>query len=339
MMQKKKNAKRICDILQKRTTMFILVISLLMNLTMLNSQTRNDALKARNDGAKAMQDYLYDIAVEEFEKALKISEELGDQALDIQSEIEDVLPSAYYNLAREYVRDNDAKKAIAAFEEAIRTGEKFNNPLVVNNSKDGLSKLYFAVGNNFRKEGHLDKALNSYEKAIEYKNDYAPGYLGKALVYMSQDKAEDFEEALTKAKETAEASKDKRTLGMIQQVAIRYYYNNAVRARQATRYKESADNLLKTIEFHPEYEDAYFLLSLVQNELGNYDAAIEATGEALKITEGANDEDRARIYFQLARAYQGKNQNKDACSAYKKAATGDYKAQADYARKHILKCE
>lgn len=321
-------------------TIIVVAILVATQTTNLFGQTRSEAMSARNKGAEAMQDYMFDIAVEEFEKAMKIAQQLGDDALDIQTELEEVLPSAYYNLAREHVRSNDANKAIKAFKNAIKTGKQYSNDQVVSNSRDGLGKLYFAVGNNFRKNKQLDKALASYQQATEYNEEYAPGYLGIALVYMEEEKEEEFEKALIKAQTKAEETKDNKTLRIVQQVAIRYYYNNAVKARKATRYDESVSQLVKTLEFHPEYEDAYFLLSLVQNELENYSEAINAAEKGLTLAAQKDEEGKARLYFQLARAFQGKGENQEACAAYKQAELGEnYQAQAEYARKHVLKCQ
>jgi tetratricopeptide (TPR) repeat protein len=81
----------------------------------------------------------------------------------------------------------------------------------------------------------------------------------------------------------------------------------------------------------------YFYLGTAQNELKQWDQAIENSNKGLAV-EKDDDEKKAKHYYNMGMAYKGKGDTSAACTAFKNALFGQFKENAQYEIETELKC-
>ena len=95
--------------------------------------------------------------------------------------------------------------------------------------------------------------------------------------------------------------------------------------------------LEKSMKYNSKNPDLYHYMATAQNELKQWDKAIEAANKGL-IYEKDEADKKAKHYYNLGMAYKGKGDKGAACSALKNALFGQFKENAQYEIEHSLKC-
>ena len=74
------------------------LVVLVLSTATINAQSKNDVIKAYNEGASAVQTDPQ-AAIKAFENVVSLSKQVGDSAADLRQKAIKVLPSLYYNAA------------------------------------------------------------------------------------------------------------------------------------------------------------------------------------------------------------------------------------------------
>ena len=118
--------------------------------------------------------------------------------------------------------------------------------------------------------GQLDIAVQSYEKAISIKPDYAKAHynLAGALqeLHKLYDSAKSYENTIALEPENAQA-----------------HNNLAIVLRELNQLKEAEASCRKAIVLDPEYAEAYSCLSIIQYTNGDLNSALESIKKAYSI--------------------------------------------------------
>ncbi len=301
------------------------------------AQTKNDAIAAYNEGVQLLQSDPAG-ALTAFEKCLGICETLGEEGDETRALAEIQIPKLHYNMAREDMQAKNYEEAIAKFNLAIQSAEKYNDAKVKESAEKLVPQLHYIVGNAYNKSGDFENAHANYDKAIEYDPMYTRAYLAKGLAYREQGDDENMKATLDKVIEIGLNTNDTKSVETAEKVLQNTYFNTAVKALTAQNMDEAEEALKLTIDYGNQSVDAYYQLGKIYNSKKQYAEAIAKINKAIEYETGG-DEEKAKLYYELATSYVGQGNTDAACEAYKKALFGPYMENAKYQIEHVLKCK
>ena len=125
------------------------------------------------------------------------------------------------------------------------------------------------------------------------------------------------------------------------ETAIEADIQNRVRGNFRTRATPLVDKnprgalaLLNDALKYGEDSDVYFIMARAYNSAKQFDNAISSANKSLALAKGSAA-DKAKINFELGMAQNEKKNKTAACNAFKAAAFGQFKANADYYIKQL----
>ena len=321
-------------------TMVVLsvVLAFLMASNAYSQQTKNDAITSFNKGVEAMQAENYEQALTDFNEAIKIAKEVGEEADDVLINVESQLPGLYYKMGMALYSEKKIDPAIAKFKETIEVAEKYNSPEVAGKASNAISQLYYFKGATSYKNNNFQEALDFFKQAIEYDPENVKAHYMIAGTYKALDDDESFYKAAKEAASVAKANNDNKYYESTMKLAADYFLLKANDAKKAEKYDNAVKYLNYGLEFEPDNATSYFLLAQIYNAQSKWDLAIESAKKALEYEKDDPDV-KAKDYYELGNALKNKGETGAACDAYKNAAVGQYKESSEYIMKNELKCE
>jgi len=183
---------------------------------------------------------------------------------------------AYRIAIRNYER-NDWSQAIIYLEQAIEADQS-------------AADLPYLLGEVYRLSGQNNLALQAYDQSIEKNANFAPPYLGKARIQLSQ-KPESFENIIEEIEKAI--SLDPLFTDAYLELANIQISNNQL--------EQAQENLEKAEPLNPESPLLSIAFGKVYFQQGNFD-------QALEYAKKANEQDRTNLesYRFLGQAYQAK---------------------------------
>lgn len=173
---------------------------------------------------------------------------------------------------------------------------------------------YFYTGRAFEKKNDLEKMEENFIKCIELtKNEPKQAYLGENVKKIARSAY--IKEAQSYIKEGQKQPIDKEA--------------------EKKQQLEQAYALLKKVEYYGMDANTYFYLSLVDNNLKQYDEALDAATKGLALEE----KNKSNFYFMIGMAHEGLGNSTEACNNYKLVTDGGYVKPAIYQREQVLKCK
>ncbi len=302
-----------------------------------NGQTLKDAIDAYNNGLDLVDSDMR-AAIESFKKSYEIASLLGAEGEEVKEQAEIQIPGLYFDLAMGYYRERNIPDAISGFEEAIEVAGEYNDPGTKTRSENVLHQLYAMQANALFRQESYDEALSMFDMALAINPQHARSYLGKGLVYRRLEDAANFRESMDMAIETALMTDDGQILQTAESTARDFFLVRAVRAKGEANYDQALEFLTTSLAYDQEFPESHFLLSSVYNEQRRYQDAVNSAQRAIELSAGSREE-KAKMYFELGKAYEGLGNATQACEAYSNAAFGNYEASARYQMEHVLKCQ
>jgi protein O-mannosyl-transferase len=165
---------------------------------------------------------------------------------------------AYSILIKEYEKVGQLDKATEMFQKATKTD---NYPLA-----------YYYYGELLVNHNKFNEAIPILEKAIKYKNNFAPPYNVLGLIYDGQGKSNEALILFQKAIEIDPTYGDA-------------YNNLGIYYATAGRYGEAVAMFQKAVKFNPTSQN-YNNLGLALAKQGNLNQAIDMLREAIKVDPG-----------------------------------------------------
>lgn len=279
------------------------------SFSILNDGSREAALSAYNAGT-ALQSTNPQAAIDSLEKAVSIAETLDSNGVDIIEKATKKLPKLYYTVSVGIYKQKDYAGAIKSFEETKEVAVKYENEGIAKKVDKTLPKLYLADGQKKMKAKDFDGAISNFDQAVELNPNYTKAMYMKALALKSK---KDFDGALAQYDVAIAKAEELNQTSMVK------------------KSQKSAFNSLKkygkSLNKKKQYNDAIKYLELAA---GKYKPTFkDAATESKKM---------AGVHFELGNAYAGQGNTSKACAAYKKAAVGQYKQNAEYQMNVKLKC-
>jgi len=313
---------------QFRTFLAICVLSIL-SMGTVYGQDLTAATDAFNAGGAALNESNYPVAIESFNKALKMLEGLGEQGTTMLSETKAIIPQIHLRYGKQFASARDIDNAVLQIKKAIETGTAYSATDVVKEATELLPQVLMADGNNLLNEGKFAEAIAEYNKVIVADPANGIAYL---RIGMAESRLENeagaiaaFEKAITLGQKE-DASKQLSTLFLKKSVAAFKVKNWAAMLDAA----EKSNTCL-------ESGQAKKLIGLSAVQLKKFDKAIAALESYY--AEDTNAKDKSSTIYNLATSYEGKGNNAKACGYYKQLLNdATYKAVAEYKVKTQLKC-
>lgn len=313
---------------QFRTFLAICALSIL-SVGSVYGQDLTAATDAFNAGGAALTENKYPVALESFNKALKMLESLGEEGATLLAEAKAIIPQIHLRYGKELASAKDIDNAVIQLRKAIETGKAYSKADVVTEASDLLPQVLMSDGNTFLNEGKFAEAIVEYNKVLKAdpENGLACLRIGMAEARMENETGAiaAFEKAITLGQKE-DASKQLATVFLKRSVAafkVKNWAGMLEGAKKSNSYSESGQ--------------AKKLTGLAAVQLKKYDEAITALESYY--AEDTNAKDKTSTLYNLATAYEGKGNNAKACGYYKQLLNdATYKAVAEYKVKTQLKC-
>ena len=315
---------------------FAVTILITFNVKYLQAQTKDDAIVAFNAALELSKTDMA-TAVVKMQDVVKMCTTVGSEADTIKMKATSVLPIFQYNVGNNLLRDKKYDLAIAAFEKSDKMAIDYSEPNIKEKSEDILVKLYANQGNEFIKVSKYDDALLAFDKAIQLDPEYSKAYYAKGQIYLKKGDKVKMQENMDLAIASASKVNDTTTVKAAKNMAGSSLNSEGIAAYNKRSYSDAVTKLNSALTYDYKSKDMYYVLALSNNSLKKYDEAIEAAKAGLTM-EDQTAVKMARFYCEIAKAYEGKNDNNNACENYKKGAYGTT-AQFANGKKKELKCE
>jgi tetratricopeptide (TPR) repeat protein len=313
-----------------------LIVVLVFSTTTIKSQGRNDVIKAYNEGAGAVQTDPQ-AAIKAFENVVTLSKQVGDSAADLSQKAIKVLPSLYYNVASDaFTAKKPAAEVILAAKKAVAASEKYENPTTKQNANSILIKAYNNLAGDYFSKNDYKNAIAYFDSVLMINPDYSSTIYNKALIYMKQANSDDFEKTIdlyiTKMKPGIDDAKIKQA----STTALGYFRASGSKADQADKLDEALGFLNKAAKYGDD-KDLFYFFAEVYNKQKDFDKGSDYAQKGLALETGA-PEAKAKFYFQIALAQEGKGQTAKACESFRNASYGVFAAPSKV-KSANLKCK
>ncbi len=318
----------------KKYLMLLLVFSF-MGATV-KAQDRNDVVTAYNEGAKAVKTDVK-ASVESFEKVITLADQVGESADDLKQKAKQILPGLYFKVA--YNNLNEKKPApeiIQSAREAIAASDKYGSKSNKANAEKVLVQGYNILGGEYFAKEDYENALATFDSLLSVNPDYSNAIFNKSLIYIKQNNPVAVEESIDLFIEKSKSGNDEARASQAASTALEYFRAAGSQAAQAEQLDEALALLEKASKYGEDKDLCYYYAD-VYNKQKNFDKGAEYAQKGLAMETGDNDA-KAKFYFQIGLAQEGKGLKDDACASFKNSLYGPF-ADPSKAKRTNLKCQ
>lgn len=294
--------------------LFVSVVALLA----VCSLSAQDVKTTYNEGAAAYGAKNFQVAAEKFEQVIEQGMDEEDAA-SLVATAKSALPKCYFQLGGRSFMAKDYDAALTNFTKGAELAELYGDDAMATRCKGFVAKVYQQQGGTAFNDKDYATAAAVFEKGYAADPSNTAMALNLAMSYCEMgefEKGMDIYEAVaakTHPKYQADAAKAKEMMAL--------YTNNKVAALQGAGDFDAIIALADT-QLAKNPESPLFQRVRVQAYLGKKDYA-KVIETAPAAAEAQVDEaDKSTVYFQLATAYNAREQRDQAIAALKKVTTG-----------------
>lgn len=310
----------------------ILTVLFMAATTGLFSQDLNDAGKAYNKGIELSKENDLIGAIESYSKCANICQDLGDVGEGLKVKAETQISSLYLKLGINAYKAKTLDTAISLFALSADYADMVGKPESAKKAKNYGAACHAAQGNALIKEKKYNDAIGKFKEATEINPEFFKAYYGLAICYSKTDSVEKMETAVNKV---IKMGGEDAIVEKARKLAGSYFLTLCGEAIEAENFREAAMMSKKSIDYYNLNTTAYYYQALSNNNIGNFDQAIQAVIVGKKVEEG----DESNLNFELGRAYEGKDDKVKACEAYRNVTSGPNVDAANYQVSTVLQCD
>ena len=254
----------------------------------------------------------YEKAIEEYKKALNLTEELDE---------------VYGNIAFEYENLGKYEKALEYLQKALEINPENSSFLyeisfcyeISNRNEESITffnqfinkypyshHAWFNLGLAYGNLEQLDKAIEAYDYSIAIDPTFASAYFNKANAFANTNQ---FDQAIEVYRETFLYEPPE---------ALTYYYIGECYEKQK-KFESAKINFSKSLEIDDNFADAHIGLGIAEDELGSFEEALKHITRATKM-----DPDNSEYWFILGDLQFKHLMYADALISYEKVTELDY---------------
>jgi len=229
-----------------------------------------------------------------------------------------------------------ATEIIQAAKKAAAAAEKYGSSSNKTNSEKVLVQAYNSVASEYFSNNDYANALITFDSLLAINPSYLNAIYNKAMIYVKQDSADAFEETIDLFIDKVKSANDEEKVIQSSKMALEYFRGAGSRAVQADNLDEALALLTKAAKYGDD-KDLYYYFADVYNKQKNFDLGAENAQKGLDLETG-DAEAKAKFYFQLGLAQEGKGQISEACASLKNASYGAF-AEPSKIQRSNLKCD
>lgn len=258
-------------------------------------------------GKKALNENNYDIAINEFTKAIEIDSTHAD---------------TFNNRGVAYEKKGELNKAINDYTSAIELFSKDKDKTV-------LAKVHYNRGSIHFNKTNYDFAIKDFTKAIELNPDFTDAYLNRGNAYFKNKKYDKAAQDFTKAIEIDSTSKNKITPILVEATKKQghFYLRNK-------EYDKAIEEYTRAINFNTNDSDIYFERGVAFANKPDYPNAINNFNKAIELNP-----ENAKAYYNRGRVYDSINDLRKAIDDYSLAIKFDQHYKSAYSNRGLLYSE
>lgn len=297
------------------------------------AQTLTDVINEFNAGVESLNGQAYETALDQFNNALALSDQVGDEAADMKKQAQEQVVGTHYRQAITLMKRKQYDQALPALEQTVATSAEYEaKPEFAEKAMKYLPPLYLREGNVLLKQSEYDEAMEIFDKAIALQPDLYKAHQGKGLVYKEKGEIDMMLEEFNLAKAKAVETGDEEVIDEIN-AAIDGYYRSLIEEELMMMDTEDPDFtfLLDICEDAIAANDgngyAYWQAAMARNKMIEYDAAIELAKNGLvKETDPIL---RSALNYELGIGYQNTANYVEACAAYNNVTEEPFLSKAE----------
>lgn len=333
-------------LLKTSFTVVLLSFFVLGMLSDVEAQNKRAAVKTYNKALELAQQGKYEQSISMYNQAITQAKELGEGGQDIIERSQNKLPQVYQQLAlnkfKNFQKDKSLEnmdEAIEAFRQTKEVAEKYGDGQTQQRAEGIITKLLYNKSLLQYQTKNYEDAMTTLNKVIERDTTYAKAYYQKGIVTkdMNPEKLEEAISYFDKAIEVGEKTNDSQIVSRAKQSAHDNLLYRGGKSTDNENYDRAVELLNRALEYDAS-SDLHYRLAEAYNNTQDWQKAVNHSQEALALETGGKTE-KAKIYFELANAYQGLGKKEEACNAYSNAAYGEFKSPAEHQMEYELKCE
>ena len=296
------------------------------------AQDINQAIEFYNKGAEAVQAKDWATAITQFDQALPMLEQFGDEGTEMAQQIKDLIPSLHYFLGQELAKNSKVNEAIVELKKAIAMAEKYDElGTTAIDAKKLIDQLNMSTATALLNDKKYEEAIAAFKTVLEADPNNGTVYLYLGLSYASLNNEPQAIASFEKAIELGNKDAASRLANI--------YLTQAQTAQRSNPPKWTAVyDLAKKALAITETTNANLMFGTAAVETKKYQEAITALDKVL--SSNPTDQVKGNVIYRLAQAYEGLGKNSQACGYYKQLLNNaTYKQMAEHKIKNVLKCE
>jgi len=325
--------------LTKLSLLFVGILIMGFSFNTLGQEyTMEDATRSIKKGDQKKRADDYPAAINAFSECVEICNHLGTSADELRVDAEKKLVKSHLDYANELLKESKYDESLKHYEKAVELAEKYKQEDYKAKAERNIPKVYYQKGKDFLSDNIFKEAITNFEEAIKRDPDYPWAYVRKAQTYMKMNDGEKLVRAVDSAIIAGERTETEKAVKAAKDIGYKHYAGKGIKALKAKDYQTSAENLKLAVKYNGSPKIKHYL-AMSYGQLSKYDEAIKYEEKAIEEMQGEeSEEEMAKYYYNLGTYYEKNNDKAKACEAYKNAAYGDYKENAEYKIKHALKC-
>lgn len=304
-------------------------------------KTYNKALELASNGE-------YEQAINMYNQAIAQAEKMdGEEAQNIIQRSKNQLPSIYYQIALNEYKTFQQEKSlesldatIEAFNQTVDVATEYNKSQTADKAKQIITQLLYNKSLLRYQQKNYQEALATLDKVIKRNPNYAQAYYQKGIVVKKMESGS-LEEAIAlfdKAIEVGSSVDASQIVSNAKENAYNTLVFHGANEIQNKNYDRAIDLLNRALTYDSTGASAHYRLATAYNKTQNWQKALTHAQKGLDHVTGGKTE-QAKIYFELATAYQALGKKGNACNAFSNAAYGSFKSAAEHQMKYELECE
>lgn len=290
------------------------------------AQTKADAAEAYNQAAKLINEKKWDQALVLMEKASKISSQLGAETEELMLQSQKYLPLIRVEVGMNFARSGKFEAAVPVLEQALEESKVAFDASSERKAKQGLMGVYYKLAEKEHSANLYEKAIDHYQKTVNFNPNFAPAYYNLGLCYQQLDSMKLSLEMYDKAIDIARRTNKPDVQTAARGASKNYLKAKGIKAKDALNWVEAVDFFKKAQVVDETDADTYLLLALCANKASLWDDAIAAATKGYEIEKRSAE--KARLQFEEAIAWFNKGDVKKSCAILKQITDPAYKTQA-----------
>ncbi len=315
----------------------VLAVSL-FTVTETQAQSYEDVINTFNEATELARNGRNQQAITSFQRVIEISNRVSDDRVaDIRTRAQNQIPQLYFAIARDLYNGQKLPEAAEAFNTAAEQAQRFGNQQIAQRSRAAIPQIHLAHGNNLLRDGNQQGALQAYDRALAARPAYAAAFYQKGLVYRQMENMDEALSYFDRAIQVGESSNEANIVENATAAARNFLLLTGVTRMENRQYRQSTELLRQALQYDDTNADVHYRLAEVFNKQALWNDAITHANRALELERGGRA-DRAKIYFELGYAQKNSGNFNSACESFAQAAFGNFRAAAEHAMEHELKC-